>query len=45
MEDCVCTVDEVERITGYDFFAPLEDGLEQKVEGKATLMDWKVVPQ
>ena len=45
LEDCVCTVDEVERITGYDFFAPLEDGLEQKVEGKATLMDWKVVPQ
>lgn len=43
LEDCVCTVDEVERITGYDFFAPLEDGLEQKIEGQARLTDWGTV--
>lgn len=38
--DYVNTVDQVERITGYDFFVNLPDDIEQKVEAKANLADW-----
>ncbi len=36
----VNTVDEVERITGYDFFVSLPDAVERKVEAQADLADW-----
>lgn len=36
----VNTVDEVERITGYDFFASLPDKIENKVEAHADLDEW-----
>ena len=36
----VNTVDEVERITGLDFFAALPDRIENKVEAVADLNDW-----
>lgn len=36
----VNTVDQVERITGYDFFASLPDDIEAKVETEASLEDW-----
>jgi endonuclease G len=37
----VNSVDEVERITGIDFFPTLPDSIEDKIEAKATLNDWR----
>lgn len=36
------TIDEVEKITGYDFFSALPDELENKIESNCSLKDWKV---
>lgn len=38
--DFVNSVDEVERITGYDFFSKLPDDIENKVEAHANISDW-----
>lgn len=38
--DFVNTVDEVERITGYDFFSKLPDKVEKKVEAHADINEW-----
>lgn len=38
--DYVNSVDEVERITGYDFFPSLPDKVEKKVEAKADAAEW-----
>lgn len=38
--DFVNTVDDVERITGYDFFSKLPDGVENKVEAHADINEW-----
>ena len=35
------TVDQVERITGYDFFPSLPDDIESVVESKANINDWR----
>lgn len=35
------TIDEVERITGYDFFHALPDDIEEKVESYSNLDDWR----
>lgn len=35
------TVDEVERITGIDFFPSLQDDIENKVEAYSNIKDWK----
>ncbi len=40
MEDAVCTVDEVERLTGIDFFPSLKDDVEERVEAEATISKW-----
>ncbi len=40
-KDFVNSVDEVERITGYDFFSKLPDNIEKKVEAKADLKQWQ----
>ena len=37
----VNTVDEVERITGYDFFPALPDDIENEVESSASIDDWR----
>ena len=37
----VNTVDEVERITGYDFFPALPDSIEDEVEAHSNLEDWR----
>lgn len=37
----VNTVDEVERITGYNFFSSLPDSIEEKVEAYSNLDDWR----
>lgn len=38
--DYVNTVDEVERLTGIDFFPSLPDDVERRVEATADLADW-----
>ena len=38
--DYVNTVDEVERLTGMDFFPVLDDVLERKIEAEADIDDW-----
>lgn len=38
--DFLNSVDEVERITGYDFFSELPDDIEKRVEAKADLSQW-----
>lgn len=35
------TVDDVERITGYDFFPALPDSIEERVEASSNLDDWR----
>lgn len=40
MADYSTTVDEVERITGMDFFYNLPDGIEAQVESSASFRDW-----
>ncbi len=40
MTSYVNTVDQVERITGYDFFPALDDKIERKVEAQADLREW-----
>ena len=40
MADVVCTVDEVEKLTGLDFFPELDDPTEEKIEATAKLSDW-----
>ncbi len=41
MDYFVRTIDEVERLTGYDFFRGLPDKYEEKVEEEADLSQWK----
>lgn len=38
--DFVNSVDEVERITGYDFYSKLPDDIEDKVEAHADIAEW-----
>ncbi len=38
--DFINSVDEVERITGYDFFSKLPDGVEKKIEAHADINEW-----
>ena len=40
MAEAVCTVDDVERLTGLDFFPELDDATENRIEATATLSDW-----
>ena len=37
----ILSVDDVERITGIDFFAALPDDIERRVEAEANINDWK----
>lgn len=38
--DCVCSVDSVEELTGFDFFYSLVDDIEDVVESDANLAKW-----
>jgi endonuclease G len=40
MEDAVRTVDDIERLTGIDFFPALDDATENRIEAEASLSDW-----
>lgn len=37
---CVRSVDEIEQITGYDFFKSLDDKVEKRVEAETNIDDW-----
>lgn len=41
MSQTCCSVDEVEEITGLDFFAALDDKLEEKLESQFRFQDWR----
>jgi len=40
MEEAVCSVDEIETMTGIDFFPALDDTTERRVEANASLSEW-----
>lgn len=40
MRQAVRSVDEIEQITGFDFFSALPDDVERRIEAKASLADW-----
>lgn len=40
MESAVMSVDEVERMTGYNFFHLVDDNIENRVEARYNLRDW-----
>lgn len=40
IKDCVCSVDSVEELTGFDFFYSLPDDIEDVVESDANLSKW-----
>ncbi len=40
MSDYVLTVDDVERLTGIDFFPSLPDNIESRIEAQADLSEW-----
>lgn len=42
MQAAVTTVDEVERITGYDFFSALPDSIEETIESQSSLPAWNL---
>lgn len=42
LKDCKMTVDELENLTGFDFFPGLDDKIEEKVESKIKLSDWGI---
>ncbi len=39
-QEAVCSVDEIESMTGIDFFPALDDATENKIEAEARLSDW-----
>lgn len=40
MGDAACSVDDIERLTGYDFFYQLDDSLEERLESTYNLGKW-----
>ena len=40
MRQAVHSVDEVERLTGLDFYSALDDATENRIESKSSLSDW-----
>jgi len=40
LESLVRTVDDIERLTGFDFFSDLDDKVEQRIEAAADLKEW-----
>lgn len=43
MQVCAVTIDEVERITGHDFFASLPDELENQLESQCNFHQWSTL--
>ena len=42
MSKCACSVDDVEKITGFDFFSSLPDNIENEIEAGFVLADWNI---
>ena len=42
MKDCSMSVNELEKLTGRDFFPALDDRIEEKVESAVKLSDWGI---
>ena len=42
LKDCYLTVDELETLTGFNFFPQLDDTIEEKVESNVRLSDWGI---
>ena len=40
MRECTCSVDEVELVTGIDFYPLLADDVENRIEAEANLRKW-----
>ena len=40
MQNYVTTIDEVEKITGFDFFHTLPDDLENEIESVSSYREW-----
>lgn len=45
MQECAVSIDEVERITGYDFFSALPDSLENQLESQCNFHQWSNIPK
>ena len=41
IKDCVCSIDSVEELTGFDFFHYMEDEIENTIEAKSELKKWQ----
>ena len=41
IESCVRSVDDIERLTGIDFFPALDDKVENRIEAQANFREWK----
>ena len=41
LESCVRTVDEIEQITGIDFYPALDDKVENRIEATANYREWQ----
>lgn len=42
LKDCFMSINDLERLTGLDFFPALDDRIEEKVEGSVKLSDWGI---
>ena len=42
LKDCSMSINELETLTGFDFFPSLDDKIEDKVEGSVRLSDWGI---
>ena len=42
LKDCLMDINELEALTGFDFFPVLDDTIEEKVEGTVRLSDWGI---
>ncbi len=40
LESVVCTVDDIEQLTGIDFYPALDDKTERRIEAEASMSDW-----
>ena len=42
LKDCSMSIDDLESLTGFDFFPALDDTIEEKIENKVRLSDWGI---
>ena len=43
MQACVVSIDEIEELTGHDFFSTLPDDMENEIETQANLAQWELL--